>query len=112
MECRAHDRGRPSYLLFLPIALPIGAALSLALSFGSAHTYSSSPPARFAHARIDSCGTPSFAPAVGYEVGSSPIFVTTDDFNQDGKLDLVAAYQGSNVAVLLGTGTGTFGAAR
>ena len=41
----------------------------------------------------------------------NPNSVTTGDFNGDGKTDLATANYGSNtVSVLLGTGTGTFGA--
>ena len=37
--------------------------------------------------------------------------MTTGDFNGDGKLDLVTAnIQSNTVSILLGTGTGTFGA--
>jgi hypothetical protein len=44
-----------------------------------------------------------------YAVGSSPLYVAEGDFNNDGKLDLVAANEGSNtVSLLLGNGDGTF----
>jgi hypothetical protein len=51
------------------------------------------------------------APA-DFSAGSSPVFVTTGDFNGDGKLDIaVANRQSNNVSVLLGNGDGTFQAA-
>jgi hypothetical protein len=61
--------------------------------------------------------TPSFQTAVPYVLtdGSpapSPYYLTIGDFNRDGKLDIIAANNGnSTVGVLLGTGSGTFGAA-
>jgi hypothetical protein len=52
-------------------------------------------------------GTPS-----EFATGSDPLSVAADDFNGDGKLDLVVANSGSNnVSVLLGNGDGTFQAA-
>ncbi|NCR78384.1 MAG: hypothetical protein GPI92_24060, partial [Microcystis aeruginosa K13-06] len=54
----------------------------------------------------------SFNPATNFSVGNRPTSVTVGDFNGDGKSDLaVANYFGSNVSVLLGTGTGSFGPA-
>ncbi|WP_353851885.1 Calx-beta domain-containing protein [Microcystis sp. LE18-22.4A] len=45
-------------------------------------------------------------------MGTRPISVTVGDFNGDGKSDLaVANHSSSNVSVLLGTGTGSFGPA-
>lgn len=45
-------------------------------------------------------------------VGTSPLAVTTADFNRDGKLDLVVANRDSaNASVLLGKGDGSFNAA-
>ncbi len=42
----------------------------------------------------------------------APYYLTIGDFNRDGKLDIISANKGnSTVGVLLGTGTGTFGAA-
>ena len=50
--------------------------------------------------------TPSFAPAVGFAVGSSPYSVAVADLNGDGKPDIVVANRGSNTAsVLLNTTT-------
>ena len=43
---------------------------------------------------------------------AAPISAAVGDFNRDGNLDLVAAnYNSNNVSVLLGNGTGSFGAA-
>jgi len=57
-------------------------------------------------------GDGTFQDAVVYAAGSSgggPYFVTTGDFNGDGKLDVAVAVSGDNaVAVLLGNGDGTF----
>ncbi len=47
-----------------------------------------------------------------YTVGLGPIFLIADDFNNDGKLDIVTANKNSvDISVILGTGTGTFGSA-
>lgn len=61
-------------------------------------------------------GTGAFGVATNFGVGISPWSVTVSDFNADGKLDLVVANinvtaAGCTVSILLGTGTGTFGAA-
>ncbi|MEG5243203.1 DUF4347 domain-containing protein, partial [Microcoleus sp. A6-D4] len=54
----------------------------------------------------------SFATPSNFGVGTSPVSVTVGDFNGDGKTDIAAANANSNnVSVLLGTGTGSFGAA-
>ncbi|GBE72959.1 hypothetical protein myaer87_01860 [Microcystis aeruginosa NIES-87] len=53
-----------------------------------------------------------FGTPTNFSVGNRPYSVTVGDFNGDGKSDLaVANYSGSNVSVLLGTGTGSFGTA-
>ncbi|MBI3766863.1 MAG: VCBS repeat-containing protein [Deltaproteobacteria bacterium] len=47
-----------------------------------------------------------------FVAGNKPISVAIGDFNGDGKSDLAVANLGSNnVSILLGTGTGSFGAA-
>ncbi|MFN6447417.1 MAG: FG-GAP-like repeat-containing protein [Nostoc sp. DedSLP05] len=52
-----------------------------------------------------------FTTGSSFGVGSSPGFVTVGDFNKDGNLDLVVANANSdNVSVLLGNGSGSFGA--
>ncbi len=58
----------------------------------------------------------SIAPAVNYTVGTNPRSVAAADFNGDGRPDLAVANSfngtgGNSVSILLGTGTGTFGAA-
>jgi hypothetical protein len=60
--------------------------------------------------------TPSFQTAVQYvqndgTSASDPYYLTIGDFNRDGKLDIISANTNSTVSVLLGTGSGTFGAA-
>ena len=43
---------------------------------------------------------------------SDPYYLTIGDFNRDGNLDIISANNGNaTVGVLLGTGSGTFGAA-
>jgi hypothetical protein len=59
-------------------------------------------------------GTGFFSSSNSFAVGVSPeaIALAAGDFNGDGKLDLVVTNgNSSNVSVLLGTGTGSFGAA-
>ena len=62
-------------------------------------------------------GTGSFGASTNFSTGanSAPYSIITADFNGDGKADLASTSTGSstpsNVAVLLGTGTGSFGAA-
>src|SRR5215831_1915448 len=59
-------------------------------------------------------GTGSFGVATNYAVGSLPVLVVVGDFNGDGKQDLAVPNEDSinsnNVSILLGTGTGSFGA--
>ena len=51
-------------------------------------------------------------PATNFAVGSSPCSVAVGDFNGDTFLDLaVANCVSSNVSILLGNGTGSFGTA-
>ncbi len=53
-----------------------------------------------------------FTPHSDFSVGTNPCWISVGYFNGDGIPDLVTANYGSdNVSVLLGTGTGTFGAA-
>ncbi|MEH2067451.1 MAG: DUF4347 domain-containing protein [Nostoc sp.] len=53
-----------------------------------------------------------FAPATNFSVASNPPSVTVGDFNKDGNSDLaVANINSNNVSVLLGNGSGGFGAA-
>ena len=71
--------------------------------------------------RLDDRIVPAFLDAVNYAVGIYPEEVVTADFNNDGILDLAAAYAGSGivipdpgtgaVGVRLGNGDGTFGSA-
>ena len=62
------------------------------------------------------CATPRFAPATNFDVADSqhiPNAVAVRDFNGDGHLDLAVLNANSHVvSILLGTGTGSFGAAR
>jgi hypothetical protein len=54
-----------------------------------------------------------FSPKTDFATGNDPISVAVGDFNGDGKLDLAVANQGirtNTVSILLGTGTGSFGA--
>ncbi|MDZ8235707.1 MAG: hypothetical protein RMZ69_00785, partial [Nostoc sp. ChiQUE01a] len=54
----------------------------------------------------------SFATASNFDVGSDARSVTVGDFNKDGNSDLaVANYSLDKVSVLLGNGSGGFGAA-
>ncbi|MFM8560444.1 MAG: FG-GAP-like repeat-containing protein, partial [bacterium] len=60
-------------------------------------------------------GPGSFGPRTDYGVGTFPGAVALGDLNGDGRLDIVTANHGggtgTNVSILLGTGTGSFGAA-
>ena len=50
-----------------------------------------------------------FQPAVYYVIGAYPRSVAVGDFDQDGRLDLAVANEGSfTVSILLGNGDGTF----
>ena len=54
-------------------------------------------------------GTGSFGAAQNTGVGTTPLSVSTGDFNGDGVEDIVTAnYNSGNVSVLLGNGNGTF----
>ena len=61
--------------------------------------------------------TPSFQAPVQYVQNDgtpnpAPYYLTIGDFNRDGNLDIISANNGNaTVGILLGTGTGTFGAA-
>src|ERR1700691_3448508 len=59
--------------------------------------------------------TPTFQSAVPYvqndgTVAADPYYLTIGDFNRDGNLDIISANTNATVGVMLGTGTGTFGA--
>ena len=51
-----------------------------------------------------------FSTPTNYSLSATPYWIINNDFNGDGKKDLALA-TGGNVAVLLGTGTGSFGTA-
>ena len=54
----------------------------------------------------------SFVPAANYTAGDQPQVISTGDFNNDGRLDLVTTNQGTdNVTLRLGNADGTFGTA-
>jgi hypothetical protein len=44
-------------------------------------------------------------------LGNTPLAITTNDFNRDGRQDVAVTLSSAQVAVLLGDGTGTFGVA-
>ena len=55
--------------------------------------------------------TVSFGPAANFPAGSTPLYMALGDFNADGIQDLaVNNFNGNNVSILLGTGTGSFAA--
>src|SRR5438552_13107165 len=91
-----------------PAGLPTGAA-----SGGSVGASGPTGPTQGGFApQAASCSTASFGAATNYATGTNPWSVAVGDFNRDGNLDLVTANSVSNtVSVLLGTGTGSFGAA-
>src|SRR5262245_12390836 len=81
--------------------------------FGKALSPSASPRRRRSNRpnleSLEGRLTPSFGPATSFAVGPAPVAVTTGDFNNDGRLDLVTANSGDNtVGVLLANGAGTF----
>jgi FG-GAP-like repeat len=45
---------------------------------------------------------------VNYPVGSQPSNLSVSDFNNDGKIDLVALGSPNTLSILLGNGNGTF----
>jgi len=50
-----------------------------------------------------------FSAAVNYNVGTTPVAIISNDFNNDGKADLaVANVNSNNVSILLNSGTGSF----
>ncbi|MHB8261612.1 MAG: FG-GAP-like repeat-containing protein [Bacteroidia bacterium] len=62
-------------------------------------------------AKAQVCFSPASGSPFAEAMNSKPQSVTSADFNNDGKLDLATANFGLNtVSVLLGTGTGSFGA--
>ncbi len=61
-------------------------------------------------------GDGTFSPQATFEASANPDFLTTGDFNDDGRIDLVVAdlgpgdpFPAPDVLVLLGSGTGAFG---
>jgi uncharacterized repeat protein (TIGR01451 family) len=71
------------------------------------------PPVEILEPRLFLSATaPVYSPPTTLATGGTPTAVVTDDFNQDGNEDIAIAQGSSNgVAVLLGNGDGTFGAA-
>ena len=49
-----------------------------------------------------------FQPKVNYQAGTGPGYVLAADMNRDGHLDIVTSNGGDSLAILLGTGLGTF----
>lgn len=56
------------------------------------------------------CNPVTFAPAAAFSAGANPRSVAVGDFNGDGKQDLATSSGPASVSVLLGNGTGGFGA--
>ena len=88
-------KGNTAFLMLVGLAtIGLAALLSHAVSFAQAV---------------------SFGPATNFAVGTSPFSVAIGDLNGDGNPDLAVAnfhfFLGNNVSILLGTGTGAFGAA-
>ena len=66
-----------------------------------------------AQALSAACSSPSFTMPASFPTGDYSAFVAVGDFNNDGKQDLVVAnsyFQANDVSLLLGDGTGSFGA--
>ena len=58
------------------------------------------------------CAQVCFGPAMTFSAGTQPFCISSRDFNGDGYPDVVTAnWGGTDVSVLLGTGTGSFGPA-
>lgn len=54
----------------------------------------------------------SFQPAVHYQVRNNPVYIVTGDFDGDGNKDLVTANNNDSVAILIGSGSGTFASSK
>src|SRR4051812_10071497 len=106
-------------VLAAPVAILLGMALFSALSASAAAGPTDSLSALSAPAAPAAPAAPSvacnpfgFGSANQFGVGIQPQTVAVGDFNRDGNPDFATANSGSaNVSVLLGNGTGGFGAA-